>query len=182
MDLGSGERRLSAEIVNLDIIAAPSVDVIADGHELPFPDEVFDGIVLQSVIEHVPEPGVMLAECHRVLKSGGRLWVEAPFIYPVHDPSDYYRWTLQGLRYIVSKNFEVTRSGALMGPSSALSLSWRTFVNWKLRRIHWGFRNSVAWLTAWVKLLDRDQALVDPPETYALAYVLGTKRDSRTSI
>jgi SAM-dependent methyltransferase len=177
LDLGSGERRLSPGILNLDIVASPSVDVIADGHELPFPDGVCDGIVLQAVIEHVPEPGVMLAECHRVLKPGGRIWVEAPFIYPVHDSSDYYRWTLTGLRYIVSKNFEVNRSGALMGPSSALSLGWRTYANWKLRRIHWGFRNSVAWLSSWVKLLDRDQVLDEPPELYALGYVLGTKRN-----
>jgi SAM-dependent methyltransferase len=177
LDLGSGERRLQPGTVNLDIVPSPSVDVVADGHRLPFPEGAFDGIVLQSVIEHVPEPDQMLAECRRALRTGGLIWVEAPFLYPVHDSSDYYRWTLQGLRYIVGKHFEVVESGALMGPSSALGLTWRYFADWKLRRIHWGIRNSVAWMTAWLKSLDRDEPLIDPPEIYAQSYVLATRSD-----
>lgn len=176
LDLGSGERRLRPEIVNLDIVASPSVDVVADAHHLPFPDGSFDAVILQSVIEHVLEPEQVLAEAGRVLGLGGQIWVEAPFNYPIHDTADYYRWTLSGLRYVVSKHFEVSRSGALMGPASALNLSWRAFANWKLRRVHWGVRNAVAWTTGWIKLLDGDQVMSEPPETYAHSYVLGVKR------
>lgn len=175
LDLGSGERRLQAGAVNVDVVASPSVDVVADGHQLPFPDGVFDAIVLQSVIEHVLEPETLLAESSRVLKPKGRIWVEAPFLYPVHDSADYYRWTVAGLRHVVSKHFEVIQSGAVMGPSSALSLGWRTYSNWRLRRAHWGFRNSVAWLTSWIKRLDPDEVLAEPPEIYAQAYVLAAK-------
>lgn len=176
LDLGSGNRRLRPGIVNLDVIAAPEVDVVADGHHIPFRVESFDAVVLQSVIEHVLEPATMLAECARVLKPGGQIWVEAPFMYPVHEESDYYRWTLPGLRYVLSKHFDVTQSGVLMGPSVALSLGWRTYVNWKLRGLHWGVRTTVAWMTSWVKLLDRDEVMSTPPETYALSYALGVKR------
>jgi SAM-dependent methyltransferase len=175
LDLGSGNRRLKPGVVNLDVIAAPQVDVIADGHHLPFPDGVFRAIILQSVIEHVLEPPQMLAECQRVLRPGGEVWVEAPFLYPIHDAADYYRWTLSGLRYLVSTQFEVSRSGALMGPSSALNLAWRAYANWRLRRIHWGVRNTVAWLTGWLRRLDGDQVMTEPPEIYALSYVLGVK-------
>jgi SAM-dependent methyltransferase len=178
LDVGSGERRLQAEILNLDIVESPSVDVVADAHELPFPDDVFDAVILQSVMEHVLEPEQLLAECCRVLRDGGQIWVEAPFHYPIHDSSDYYRWTLSGLRYVVSKHFNVTRSGALIGPSSAFNLGWRVFMNWKLRRLHWGFRNTVAWMTAWLKSLDGDQVMLEPPEIYALSYVLGVKQPS----
>jgi SAM-dependent methyltransferase len=175
LDLGSGERRLRPGILNLDVVASPSVDVIADGHELPFPDGGFDAIILQSVIEHVLEPETLLAESCRVLKPGGQIWVEAPFLYPIHDTSDYYRWTLSGLRYVVSKYFEVSRSGAMIGPASALNLEWRVYVNWKLRGLHWGFRNTVAWMTSWIKWLDPDQVMPEPPEIYAHSYVLGVK-------
>jgi len=178
LDLGSGERRLRAGIVNLDIAASPSVDIIADGHQLPFPDGVFDAVILQSVMEHVLEPETLLAECCRVIKPGGQIWVEVPFYYPIHDTADYYRWTLSGLRYVVSKHFEVGRSGAVMGPSSAFNLGWRVFVSWKLRRLHWGFRNTVAWMTAWLKTLDGDEVLPEPPAIYALSYVVGNKAAS----
>jgi len=177
LDLGSGERRLKEGAVNVDVVSSPSVDVIADAHQLPFPDAVFDAIVLQSVIEHVLEPERVLAESSRVMKPAGRIWVEAPFLYPVHDSSDYYRWTVAGLRHVVSKHFVVVQSGAVMGPSSALSLGWRTYINWRLRRVHWGFRNSVAWLTSWIKRLDADEVLAEPPEIYAQAFVLGAKAD-----
>jgi len=179
LDLGSGERRLRAGIVNLDIAASPSVDIIADGHQLPFPDGVFDAVILQSVMEHVLEPETLLAECCRVIKPGGQIWVEVPFYYPIHDTADYYRWTLSGLRYVVSKHFEVGRSGAVMGPSSAFNLGWRVFVSWKLRRLHWGFRNTVAWMTAWLKTLDGDEVLPEPPAIYALSYVVGNKAASK---
>ena len=178
LDLGSGERRMQPGTVNLDIVPSPSVDVVADGHRLPFPESVFDAIILQSVIEHVPEPDQMLAECSRVLVPGGRIWVEAPFSYPVHDSSDYYRWTLMGLRYTVGKHFEVVESGALIGPSSALSLAWRAYLNWKLSRLHWGLRNGLAWMTAWIRSLDPDEMLVEPPDIYASSYAVGTKRIS----
>jgi SAM-dependent methyltransferase len=179
LDLGSGERRLRKGITNLDIVASPSVDIIADGHELPFPNGVFDAVILQSVMEHVLEPETLLAECSRVIKPGGQIWVEVPFYYPIHDTADYYRWTLSGLRYVVSKHFEVGRSGAVMGPSSAFNLGWRVFLNWKLSWLHWGFRNTVSWMTAWLKSLDGDEVLPEPPAIYALSYVVGTKPASQ---
>jgi SAM-dependent methyltransferase len=178
LDLGSGERRLTDAAVNVDVVPSPEVDVVADGDQLPFPNAVFEAIVLQSVIEHVLEPEALLAESSRVLKESGRIWVEAPFLYPVHDSADYYRWTVAGLRHLVSKHFGVIESGVVMGPSSALSLGWRSYANWRLRRLHWATRNSVAWLTSWIKRLDPDQVLAEPPEIYAQAYVLAVKSHS----
>ena len=44
-------------------------------------------------------PAAMLAEIHRVLRPGGRLFFSMPFLYPIHDaPHDYQRWTRYGLR------------------------------------------------------------------------------------
>lgn len=43
-----------------------------------FPDECFDAITLNHVIEHVPNPRETVAECRRILKQGGMLAISTP--------------------------------------------------------------------------------------------------------
>jgi len=43
-----------------------------------YADNTFDAIVMSHFIEHVHEPVQLLGECHRVLKSGGRLLILTP--------------------------------------------------------------------------------------------------------
>lgn len=50
------------------------IDVLADQAER------FDWITMSHVIEHVHHPLDLLAACHRLLKPGGRLWIETPNI------------------------------------------------------------------------------------------------------
>ncbi len=52
-----------------------------DGTRLPFPDAYFDAILLDSVIEHVRDPLALLAECKRVLRGGGIVFVMFPPFY-----------------------------------------------------------------------------------------------------
>ena len=44
-----------------------------------FQTNFFDKILVIDVLEHVLEPGAVIAECHRLLKSEGGLVVEVPF-------------------------------------------------------------------------------------------------------
>lgn len=46
--------------------------------EARFPDNSFDAVTMNHVIEHVPEPAELLAEIKRVLKPGGRLVATTP--------------------------------------------------------------------------------------------------------
>lgn len=50
----------------------PVYDVF-DAEAMPYPDGHFDAVVFFDLLEHVPSPRRMLAECARVLKSGGLL-------------------------------------------------------------------------------------------------------------
>jgi len=75
------------------------IDRHDDIQDLQFPDASFNAIVCWSVLEHVPGPREAIAEMHRVLKPGGLIWVQLPFLFPYHaDPHDYWRVTPSGLR------------------------------------------------------------------------------------
>ncbi len=55
--------------------------VRGDGQRLPFADATFDLILSHSVIEHVTSAETYLAECLRVLRPGGRLYLStAPYL------------------------------------------------------------------------------------------------------
>jgi 2-polyprenyl-3-methyl-5-hydroxy-6-metoxy-1,4-benzoquinol methylase len=44
---------------------------------LPFPSEFFDAVTMLAVLPYIYDPGHALRECHRVLRSGGKLVVSA---------------------------------------------------------------------------------------------------------
>ena len=55
-------------VISTDVYMSPTVNIIADAHSLPFPDESFDSVICQVVLEHVLDPVQCVAEIHRVLK------------------------------------------------------------------------------------------------------------------
>jgi SAM-dependent methyltransferase len=85
----------------------PDVAALAD--DLPFADRSFDTALSIAVIEHVPDPGRMLAEIRRVLRPGAHLILLAPQYWRLHEePHDYFRFTHYGLAHLARKErFEV---------------------------------------------------------------------------
>ena len=47
-------------------------------HEAGFTDYFFDIVTMTDVFEHLPEPGEVLVEVHRILKSDGILFIKVP--------------------------------------------------------------------------------------------------------
>ena len=79
------------------------VDVVADATDMPFEDGSVSGIVCETVLEHVKDPPGVLREMERVLEVGGLAYITTPFLYPFHSsPSDYHRWTKEGLEIILT--------------------------------------------------------------------------------
>lgn len=94
--------------IGLDIKKWPSVDVVADAHNLPFENEKFENILCSEVLEHLHSPQIAISEMKRVLKKGGRLILTTRFIFPLHDaPNDLYRYTKYGLAYLFKDGWEI---------------------------------------------------------------------------
>lgn len=52
--------------------------VVGESENLPFPDEHFDGVLLNEVLEHVSDERQTLREIYRVLRPGGHLALFSP--------------------------------------------------------------------------------------------------------
>lgn len=80
-------------------------DVIGKLEYLPFKDESFDASVCTEVLEHVPEPSIVIGEIARVLKKGGSLYLTAPQGWGEHQkPYDFWRFTSYSLRLLAERN------------------------------------------------------------------------------
>lgn len=61
---------------------------------LPLRDAAADTVLLADVLEHLFRPQALLAEVARVLRPGGVLLLNVPFMYGLHEaPNDYFRYT-----------------------------------------------------------------------------------------
>lgn len=90
---------------------------ICDLRSIPAESNRFDFIIFNQVMEHLPEPKVVLSELHRVLKPGGKMIYTGPFFYEEHEqPYDFYRYTQFGLKYLFQETgFTVERLDWLEG-------------------------------------------------------------------
>lgn len=119
-DIGSGPERLGPEFINVDVFPFPEVDIVADATRLPFKDNTLDGVVSESVLEHIPDASLVANEMVRVVKPGGYIYVSAPFIHPYHaSPDDFNRWTTSGLKHLF-RDLEIIEVGVRSGPWSAV--------------------------------------------------------------
>jgi SAM-dependent methyltransferase len=162
LDFGANLSPYSALFPNSDYrradIGGPGTEdyLIADDGKVGERDEFFDLILSTQVAEHLPDPSVYFAECFRLLKPGGRLFLSTHGSFEDHSfPSDFQRWTAEGLKRDLGKSgFEiVTAYRMTAGPRAALHHVERcletTFASratafgmtlWLLRVLHRTFR------------------------------------------
>ena len=115
------------EFVETDVSLGPRTMIVCDGHSLPFEGGSFDGVIVQAVLEHVVDPYRCVSEIHRVLRLGGIVYAETPFMQQVHGGCfDFTRFTLSGHRRLF-RDFKELASGACCGPGMALALSLQYF-------------------------------------------------------
>jgi len=79
LDVGCGANKYEGSI-GLDNNPKTEADVIHDLGDLPypFPDDEFDLVVSNHVVEHVPDVMSFISELHRITRNGGRIRLLTP--------------------------------------------------------------------------------------------------------
>ena len=55
--------------------------VCASAFDLPFPNDSFDTVIMNDFMEHVSDPAAALVEAYRLIKPGGRIYINFPPYY-----------------------------------------------------------------------------------------------------
>ena len=122
LDAGAGEARharyFSAHrYVPVDLAVGDAawdytrIQALADLTSMPFRADTFAAVLNIVTLEHVREPGRVVAEIGRVLRVGGRVLFVVPLEWEVHQaPHDYFRYTQFGLKHLLEQaGLEVER-------------------------------------------------------------------------
>jgi hypothetical protein len=93
-------------------------------------------------LEHISDPVKAADEIFKVLKNGGRAFIETPFMQTVHaSPEDFSRWTPEGLKRLF-RSFDIKRVDVVAGPASALAWQFQ-----ETMAMLFSFKNEVLYKT-----------------------------------
>lgn len=121
--------------VNADVsVRGGPIDLKADIRRLPFRPATFSQIQADSVLEHLQDPRIALAELARTLEPEGRLEVRVPALgsHAAHlDPTHRYLADLKHWQELMQEHFETVRAwsiGVRWRQSPSLVLTQRIFI------------------------------------------------------
>ncbi len=167
-----------------DIDKHADADVFCDSHELSFNSDVFDGVISTAVLEHVLYPDKVISEIYRVLKQGGFIYSEIPFLQSVHEGAyDFTRYSMSGHRRLL-EFFDEIDAGMVAGPGTALV--WSIVDFFKALSSNKRVSSILALVSRaiffWLKYFD--YLLKDTPtalDAASCTYFFGAKATERTS-
>ena len=131
-------------LVGVDHNIAYRPQVIADLTQgLPFKDSIADTVILWNFL-YIPEnPVEVLREVRRVVKDRGILLLTVPLLFPYNpEPTDYWRFTEEGVRYLLQHaGFSVENLVAIGGRWTSVAYLLSPFL-----RPRWLIPPFVYWL------------------------------------
>ncbi|GAN47805.1 methyltransferase domain-containing protein [Methylobacterium radiotolerans] len=128
LDIGCGFReKMFDNCLYLEVYPSRSADlIVAPDCTYPIRDGVLDGIGCFAVLEHTRKPWLVIQEMHRMLKPGGRVWIDLPFLQPVHGyPSHFFNATREGLTSVFQDSgFRIDSAETLINQTPAYTIWW----------------------------------------------------------
>lgn len=84
-------------------------DYYYDGLNLPFDTGSVDGVISTQVLEHVPNPRLLITEMSRIIKPNGSIILSIPFTWQEHEtPFDFSRFSSFGITELLNNaGFEI---------------------------------------------------------------------------
>ncbi|WP_158275569.1 class I SAM-dependent methyltransferase [Maritimibacter sp. 55A14] len=164
-------------IIAFDIYSSANTDFVADAHAIPLRDNSVDAVWIQAVLEHVLTPATVADEIWRVLKPGGIVYAETPFLQPVHEAGyDFTRFTESGHRRLFRK-FDLIDCGVVRGPGTVLFQILRYALGAAFGNRRLGSRIAAPFF--WLRLFDRLADSAHARDAASATYFLGTRSDTR---
>jgi ubiquinone/menaquinone biosynthesis C-methylase UbiE len=112
LDVGSGNEIPFApaahDVIHIDLEPGSfCLELLADGFNLPFPDEVFDVVHCSHVLEHVNNPWAFLKELKRVSRRAVVVKVPNVGFYKLfsNSPHHIFGWSQFNFRNLLKKIF-----------------------------------------------------------------------------
>jgi SAM-dependent methyltransferase len=128
LDLGCGYRKHTfGNCLYVEVYNSRSADLIVEPNcTYPIRDSALDGIGCFAVLEHTRKPWLVVAEMQRMLKPGGKVFIDWPFLQPVHGyPSHFFNATREGLISIFEDaGFAVESCKTEVNQTPAYTMRW----------------------------------------------------------
>jgi SAM-dependent methyltransferase len=145
LDLGAGrwtrprymdffDIRKMKTYITLDLVSVGNPNIRADAQQVPLKGNCIQTVLGLNLLEHVPEPELVVAETARVLKKGGQAYFFTPFLTPLHTESpeyagDFSRLSHASWSYLVGKYFaNYTVYPVAFGPFAAMMVYLEYFL------------------------------------------------------